>query len=392
MNSSIDNEKRNRIVSAIVCSALMIVLGMSDALRGVFLPIFTDEFSLSGTQGSMIISMSYLGNLIFLFVGGRLLDFFGKKRVMASVMLIWMSALLVYSLTKNYYVLLFGMIFSMGASTLLSTGIGLITPLLFLSPGLMVNVFSFTQGIGISGGQNAAAAYAEDFGSWQLINLGMLIAGALIFVGLLLFVRIPEGEKKNEDPVSYMELIKNPAFIWLFLMYGFYCIPEHGLQNWLPTYASEHLGFTVSQGSLYTGIFFGLITVGRLVFSFIVNKIGPKKSIAVFTSIYTVLYVTGIAFGRKGIFVLCFAGLACSIIWPTFLYFLQLYFPVRARGKAVGLITGIGTVFDIGFNAAFGALTEKIGFGISIYILPAAAVLFDVCFVMLIKKGKILSE
>lgn len=59
--------------------------------------------------------------------------------------------------TKSYTLLLCGMIFSMGASTLLSTSVNIITPILFMSPGLMMNLFNFTQGVGISGGQNAAA-------------------------------------------------------------------------------------------------------------------------------------------------------------------------------------------------------------------------------------------
>ncbi|MGN0622092.1 MAG: MFS transporter [Porcipelethomonas sp.] len=391
MKLNTNNERRNQFLAAAVCALLMAVTGMSDSLRGVFAPVFKDEFSLSKTQVSMIISASYLGNLIFLFIGGKLLDTFEKKKVMMGTLICWMGALLTYFLTRNYYVLLLGMIFSMGASTLLSTSVNIITPLLFLSPGFMTNIFNFVQGVGISGGQNLAAAFADGFGAWQIMNIAMFAVGAVIFIGLL-FIKIPGSNADNSQPASYISIIKNPAFIWLFLMFGFYCIPEHGLQNWLPTYASEYLGYKASQGALFTGIFFGLITAGRLVFSFIVNKIGPKKSIGIFTTIYSALYIIGIAGGRKGVFILCLSGLGCSIIWPTFIYLLQLYFPVQARGKAVGLITGVGTVFDIGFNAVFGALTEKIGFGISIYILPVCSVLFGVCFAVLLRRGKIVSQ
>lgn len=378
------SESGNRIIAAVLCNVLMIVLGMSDSLRGVFAPIFKETFSLSSTQVSMIISVSYAGNLIFLFIGGKLFDTFRKKYVMLGTLFLWMSALLLYFSTKSYRLLLCGMIFSMGASTMLSTSVNLITPILFMSPGLMMNLFNFSQGMGISGGQNVAAAFADGFRSWQILNIIMFAVGVIAVV-LLLAVKIPDDNNgKNAKPTTYMSIVKNPAFIWLILMCGFYYISEHGLQNWLPTYASEHLGFTLSKGSFFTGLFYVGITIGRLIFAVLVNKLGPKKSLLGFSSFFAVLYIIGIALGKSGMYIVCGSGLGISIIWPTFVYLIQLYYPPESRGKAVGLITGLSTFFDIGFNALFGVLVEKIGFAVSIYILPVSAVLFIVPLVILI--------
>lgn len=202
---------------------------------------------------------------------------------------------------------------------------------------------------------------------------------------LLLAVKIPDiSTDKNIKPTTYMSIIKNPAFFLLILMCGFYYIPEHGLQNWLTTYASEHLGFTVSEGSFFTGLFYAFMTVGRLIFAVLVNKLGPKKSLFIFSVFYSVLYIVGVAAGKSGMYILCAAGLGNSVLWPTFIYLIQLYYPPESRGKAVGLVTGLSTFFDIGFNALFGALTERIGFAVSIYILPAASVLFLVPFSILV--------
>ncbi|MCI7803648.1 MAG: MFS transporter [Oscillospiraceae bacterium] len=373
--------RRNQIIAAVLCNVLMIVLGMSDSLRGVFAPIFKDTFELSAAKVSMIISVSYAGNLIFLFVGGKLLDTFKKKYVMLGTLLLWMSALLLYFFTKSYTLLLCGMIFSMGASTLLSTSVNLITPILFMSPGFMMNIFNFTQGVGISGGQNVAAKFADGFRSWQVINIIMFAVG-IIALFLILAVKIPDVKKENETakPTTYMSVVKNPAFIWLILMCGFYYIPEHGLQNWLPTYASEYLGFPLSKASFFTGLFYAFMTIGRLVFAVLVNKLGPKKSLFGFSVLYSVLYITGVALGRNGMYILAAAGLGNSIMWPMFVYLIQLYYPPESRGKAVGLITGLSTFFDIGFNALFGVISEQIGYGLSIWILPVASVLFLVPF------------
>lgn len=372
--------RKNQIVAAILCNLLMIILGMSDSLRGVFSPIFKDTFELSNTKVSLIISMSYAGNLVFLFVGGKLLDTFRKKYVMLGTLFLWMGALLLYHFTKSYELLLFGMFFSLGASTLLSTSVNLITPILFLSPGLMMNIFNFSQGVGISGGQNVAGSFATGFGSWQTFNI-ILFAVGIIAAVLILMVKIPDVQTdKNAKPTTYMSVVKNPAFIWLILMCGFYYIPEHGFQNWFPTYASEHLGYTLSKASFFTGLFYAFMTIGRIVFAVLVNKLGPKKSLFGFSVLYSILYIIGIAMGKDGVYIVCVAGLGNSIMWPMFVYLIQLYYPPESRGKAVGLITGLSTFFDIGFNALFGVLSEAIGYSISIWILPVASVLFLVPF------------
>lgn len=163
----------------------------------------------------------------------------------------WMSALLLYFFTKSYTLLLCGMIFSMGRVDAFVYKRKYNNAYTFHVAGTDDESFNFTQGVGISGGQNAAAVFADGFRSWQIINLVMFGVGVAAFF-LLLAVKIPDiSTDKNIKPTTYMSIIKNPAFFLLILMCGFYYIPEHGLQNWLTTYASEHLGFTVSEGFVF---------------------------------------------------------------------------------------------------------------------------------------------
>ena len=74
------SSKRTYIVF-IAFSICMIVLGASDSLRGIFSIVFQDYYELSTTQLSMIVTISYLGNLVFLLCGGNFLDRFNKKYV-----------------------------------------------------------------------------------------------------------------------------------------------------------------------------------------------------------------------------------------------------------------------------------------------------------------------
>lgn len=53
-----------KCIVTVYCVLMMFVLGASEALRGVFLPVFRDSFSLSQSQSSAIIMCSYIGMLL----------------------------------------------------------------------------------------------------------------------------------------------------------------------------------------------------------------------------------------------------------------------------------------------------------------------------------------
>jgi len=158
---------------------LMVGLGSNDSLRGIFSTIFQEHFSLTTTQLGLIVTASYIGNLVFLLVGGNLSTRFSKKRVLQVLILIWMAALALFAFTSNYTVLLIGMALALGSSTLLNTTMNLITPLLFATaPGFFVNFLFFTQEIGTSGSQYILGSHADGFSFWQHTNLVLLILGA----------------------------------------------------------------------------------------------------------------------------------------------------------------------------------------------------------------------
>lgn len=385
--------KRQSATAAVFCGLLMIILGASDALRGVFLPVFQENFALSKMQSSIIIMISYVGNLLFLFIGGYIVDRVNRKRFIFTVMLMWMSALAVYIFTESYPLLLVFMIFSMGASTMLSTTVNIITPLCFASAAFFVNFFNFVQGIGISGAQNIGGKFADSHGmsAWHTVNLILLIGGVLGLI-ILIFVKIPENKETSAEKGSYLSIMKNPACKYLILICGFYYMAEHGLQNWLVTYGSEHLNFTVSRSAFFLSMFFGGITLGRLIFAPLVQKLGIMKSLTFYISAAGILYIAGFLLGKNGIALVCISGLAFSIIWPTFVLLIGKYYAPAMTGAATGFITGISTVFDIAFNAFFGKLIELAGFGTSILVLPVSMLLFCASFFLLKFRVKQSSE
>lgn len=379
---------------------IMIGLGASDALRGVFAPIFQSHFRLNTVQLSMIITISYVGNLLFLSLGGMVVDRYKRKNVAIGVMVLWMGALVLYLATDHYICLLAGMLFAMGASTLMNTIINLTTPLVFLAtPGLVVNTLFFIQGIGTSGSQSLVGNFADGIGSWKIAN-GILLALGAVGTVLLFFSKVPEREdeytdldkareaEKNRKKPGLKAVFGNPAFYYISVSFGLYFVAEHGILNWLVTYLQNALGMAASSASNYLAIFFGGMTLGRLLLAPVVQKLGAASSIKVFGTAGIALYVLGAAFGSRTVMLLSISGFLLSIIYPTMVLLIRRYYKIEVLATATGMIISAATLFDIAFNAVFGWISDILGLGRSFLILPVCGVLFLLCYYVFLKKVK----
>ena len=367
---------------------LMVGLGSNDSLRGIFSTIFQEHFSLTTTQLGLIVTASYIGNLVFLLVGGNLSTRFSKKRVLQVLILIWMAALALFAFTSNYTVLLIGMALALGSSTLLNTTMNLITPLLFATaPGFFVNFLFFTQEIGTSGSQYILGSHADGFAFWQHTNLVLLILGAVAFV-LLLFCNVPEEAAAPADAPAQKGGYDWRIIVPYVLVFGFYFIAEHGVMNWMVAYGVDGLGLPQASAAKYLSVFFGGMMIGRLCLSPLVDKLGALKSLAAFGGVSCVLYLIGSLGGAVTMPVWAISGLSFSILYPTLVMSIRLYFPAQQVSGAAGTILSIASLADILFNVGFGKLVDMAGYAVSIRVLPLAVLAFFIVFMLFTKFCK----
>lgn len=396
--------KGKRILIPVLCFAiLMLGLGSNDALRGIFAPVFQERYALSDSQLSLIVTISYVGNLLFLSLGGKLLDTFDRKKVTLAVMGIWMAALAVNLFTDSYIFILISMFLALGASTLLNTTINILTPMVCAGyAGLMVNVFFFIQGIGTSGSQLLLGRYAFSYSGWKMINLALLVIGILAVL-LFLNVKLP-GWKEIAEAREEKEAVKAegrkaadsapakaPAasMFWLLAaMLGCYFIGEHGIMNWFLSYCISAFSMDSERASLCLSIFWGGMTIGRLVFAPAVQKLGTIKSIRIFGGAGTLLFGAGILLGASGIYLVGISGFAISVLYPTIILFFQELYPASVAATRTGAIISVATIADILFNLLFGFLCGSLGYRTSFLILPVCMVCFYVIYLGVAGKAR----
>lgn len=377
---------------------LMIVLGINDALRGIFAPVFQDRYGLTDTMLSMIVTVSYAGNLLFLSIGGKLLDMFPRKKVTAAAICLWALALIINLVSDSYYAILVTMFLALGASTLLNTTLNILAPAVFFGYGpLMVNILFFLQGIGTSGSQFLLGRYAFSFGGWKLINGIMLVAGVIVLI-LLSRLTVPQHTPVSDTDkagASALQTRPEPArsVFWIFVaMFGCYFIGEHGIMNWLLSYCINAFEMPSGQASSILSLFWGGMTLGRLLLAPVVQKLGAKKSLYIFGGAGTVLFTLGVVLGSNGLVILGVSGFLISVLYPTMVLLIQQVYPETVAATRTGSIISLATLADIAFNALFGVAIDAWGYRLSFGILPVGMILFYLCYLILMRKTRAMAN
>lgn len=369
----------------IICALLMVILGLSDALRGIFTPLFTDIFGFSMAQVGIIVSASYLGNLVCLLFGGVILDKIGRKKAMALFVLALAISELILLGGRVYFLLVLGFFLTLGISTLLNTTMNLLSDSFSATKSLMLlNALFFLQGIGTSGSQFILSRFSSSVMVWN----GVLIAMAVLLIPLCIAItRIhTEGKaevKKNEEasPENNVKKLQFFPIAMITISLGFYLIAEHGLTNYLIKYGTDYLKLTAAAAGLGLSLYSAGIMVGRLVLGQFVDRIGAKRMMLIL--LVAAFAVTAVVFTTGILQILFLTGLSVSLVYPTTVAMVRKYAPASLGARATTVAVSAASILDVIFNAVFGKAIDTFGYGSSMPVLLAAlaiaAVLMALC-------------
>ena len=369
------------------CALLMILLGTSDALRGIFSPLFLKEFGLSMSQISIIVSASYLGNLVCLLFGGVILDKVGSKKAMVGFIILLICSELLLLLGAKYAFLLLGFFFSLGLSTLLNT------TMIFLSrefsaknPLFYLNVLFFLQGIGTSLSQLVLTRFSSSLAVWNGVIVALAVL--LIPVGFILLTSKFSSEKQEENKSNEGSKAKvnKGAIALLALSLAFYLIAEHGVTNYIVLYGTEFLKMDAGKVGLMLSLFsFGILS-GRLILATVSDELGGAKM--VFICLLSALICYSIVFAFNALPLLFLCGFAVSIVYPTLTDLSKSYVPSSMSARATTIVVSLASILDIGFNFLFGSVIESIGYAKSMAILPISLLLSTIIMLSLLLVGR----
>lgn len=362
--------KRNRL-GVFIIFALMFISPFIENTRGIFLPLFKEEFSVSNTAISTMIVVSQVLGMSVSFMGGAITERFGQKRTIFMGMVCLIFGILFQSQAVSFSMFFLGYIPIVMGVNLYNVASNTIVPFLFLGmQTVAMNLLHFMYGAGSTVSQNLVGLLLLRDVGWR--RMYVYIAMMYLFVLLLSrFATIPDAPRAEPLEGKQSGLLRNPLIYAYGLGLGFYAFTEQGISLWLTNFLKDVYGFQESLGARYTGIFFLVFALGRLLGGFAVQRIGVLRGILISLSISLVMLVTGLLLGESAIIVVSLSGVFFSIVYPSLMSSVSRVFKERPA-FATGIIITLVSLSLNFMNLIMGVATDRFGAAVSIYLLPVS--------------------
>ncbi|KAJ3207163.1 hypothetical protein HK099_000337 [Clydaea vesicula] len=243
---------------------------------GIYQQYFLSDLPhLGNSAGIAIIGSLALGTLsLFGLVSGRLADRIGyKTTILIGGFIIFVSLILASFATELWhYVLTQGFLFGFGCSLSYFPAVSAPSYWFTKQRGLATGIAVSGSGIGGFSFSLIIQKLLDAFGiQWTLRITGLILLVAISGSAMLISLPAFKGKSRVSPPFP-KQLLKDPVFIFLFLMaligsFG-YMVPV----IFVPRYATEHLNLTSSQGALAVSLFNAASTVGRIFAGFFADR------------------------------------------------------------------------------------------------------------------------
>lgn len=312
--------RKKYIIGAFCAFFGFFTFGFLDNIKGAVLPNLLADLNLNYSQGSDGIMLNLLGYVIGTLVPSLLAKIIRKNKLViysASFMIIGTTSLTLF----NKFLLIKASLFllGIGLGIMQVAGNSLIISSFPQSTGKYLNILTFFNGIGSS----LAPLYVSlllylNFNWREIYKLSLLLPIILFILAVIKVVSFDKNaEQTNLDYVqSGIREVKIDFFILAAILF-LYIAAEIGFASWIPEFLNKTKNFSNSRSNFYLSVFFILLTLGRLLGSFIVEKMPYIKLLLITTSLAVVFLCMGVFLPPAFAIFLSLTGLCFSVIFPT---------------------------------------------------------------------------
>ena len=279
---------RSQVVLILIAYLGFVALGLPDGLLGVAWPSIQGSFSLSvDAIGALLVAVT-VGFLLAGTASGRVIARIGVGRYAALGSLIRATALLGYSVAGDWSAMVgLGFAFGLGSGCI-DTGMNTYFAT-NLSSGLM-NWLHAAFGLGATLGPVLMTSVLAAGRSWQL---GYVVVGLIQAVFVLAFSLTWRRWQLRAPASTDAEVVgpaKRPAalatlrlpVVWLGIALFFsYTGIESSASQWVYSLLTEARGVDVALAGSLVSIYWGSLTVGRLLFGLVVDRLSKVRLLRV---------------------------------------------------------------------------------------------------------------
>jgi fucose permease len=365
--------------------AAFVSLGLPDGLTGVAWPSVRTTFGLPLDALGALITMSGLGYLVSSFTSGRMLARIGVGGLLALSCLATAISLLGYGFAPLWAVMVgLGLLAGLGGGAI-DAGLNTYAAENF-SPRTM-NWLHASFGLGAATGPIIMSSVISAGQSWRL-GYGIVGVAQLILAGCFALTRNQwqaQAEAVETAPTPSAPMVRTLSLpsAWLsILLFFLYTGLEITAGQWLYTLLTEARGMLPALAGLWVSVYWGSLTVGRLLSGVVVARIPVRTllQLAMFGAILgAVLLWLNLApwLSLGGIALL---GLSLAPMFPSFISLTPARMGPSHSANTVGFQIAAAMLGGASLVSGFGLIADQWGLETLGPFLLVAAVLLTVVY------------
>jgi fucose permease len=356
------NRSTSRVLMLITFLAF-VSIGFPDAVLGVAWPSMRETFERALPDLGFIVFSSGVGYFLSGMFAGRAIERLGVGRLLAFSTTFVALGLFGYALMPTFWPLLL-------AAFLIGLGSGAVDAGLnfYAAEHFSVTVMNWLHaffGVGAMVGPFIMAGVFAAGGGWRVgyvIVASTIAAMAVVF--MLTLGRWTDGDAHTSDAaasrVPVGTVMRIPA-VWLQIAIFFVmCGIEASAGNWTATILAGKFDASQSTASLWAGIFWGSMAVGRIVMVPLVRDMNPARLVQLCTwgLVAGSLLMTFDAQWLYQVGLIVF-GLAMAPLFPTMMSLTPLRFGTGISVHTIGFQVSAATVGIITITTTGGIIADR---------------------------------
>ncbi len=338
----------------------MLLVGVFEAIRSALLPAIRTDLGLSYSAVGVLLFISYWGFLLGSAVGGIATDRFGDKTIILLGALMALFAAFSFFTVRRYVMLVVVMLILRSGVGLLDIAISAHGGRIFVTrPTVKMNLLHLCFSVGATSAPIYASLLFVLGAEWQAAY-GLLALPCLPLVLSVIMAPYHHPRKHQFQLKSTLKtLIGDRRVLWLMMLMGCAIIFEATVLEWSKNYLLELRGFTDQRSNLYLAIFYGGLTLGRLVNGLVCERLGELRTYLIYAMCIIVLFVLFQSFVALH-FLFLILGWFMAPFFPIVMILAARYFP-KMTGGSMGIILAVGGLMYSIFSLLVGVAHDLLG-------------------------------
>ena len=352
-----------------------ISLGLPDALLGAGWPAMCIDFQVPLSWAGAVSLIIAGGTIVSSLLSDRLTARFGTAKVTAFSVATTALALLGFSVSRSYWMLLVWAIpYGLGAGSV-DASLNNYVALHYASRhmswlhcmwGVGAATGPYVMGFVLSGGLGWWMGY-------RYIGVLQLILSIVLFFSLPLWKGRAENvngaaEETARKPLTFRQIFAIPGAKEVLIAFFCYCAAEQTAILWSATYLVNHVGMDEQAAASFASMYLVGLTVGRALSGFLTYKLNDENMIRLgqgimLAGIVVMLLPFGVVSAMAGLMLM---GLGCAPVYPCVIHSTPEHFGPENSQALIGVQMAAAYMGILTVPPIFGLIAEHI----SVSLLP----------------------